>query len=65
MKSYNKTTTAGMSPAGGAILCFQEDLNPKSKIARSDNPFAYKQFAKMVVPKHVENLIQDDEPSDL
>ena len=44
-----------------AILTFNEDFTDRSKVARSDNPYAYKQFAKMNIPKHVENFIADEE----
>ena len=43
------------------LLCIHVDFSDKAKIARSDNQVAYKQFAKMVIPKHVENIIEDEE----
>ena len=46
---------------GDTIITFHEDYTERSKVARSDNQFAYKQFAKMNIPRHVENFIKDEE----
>lgn len=43
------------------INLFRADFTEKAKVARSDNMAAYSQFAKMDIPKHVENIIEEEE----
>ena len=57
----NKGGGATTITGGDTIITFHEDYTERSKVAQSDNQFAYKQFAKMNIPKHVENFIKDEE----
>ena len=61
VKKINTTTEESWIPIWNEVAKVHEDLGDRAKVAKSDNQFAYKQFAKMNIPKHVENFIDDEE----